>query len=59
MSLQAKTLHASPLERLWASVPRFLTYLILIFVAATSLFPLYWLFNTALTPAKSTRPQSS
>jgi multiple sugar transport system permease protein len=54
MSLQTKTLHIAPLERFWASIPRLLTYLILIFVAATSLFPLYWLFNTALTPAKST-----
>ncbi len=31
-----------------------LTYAILIFVAVTSLFPMYWLFNTALTPASST-----
>lgn len=54
MSLQAKTIHAAPLLRLWASVPRFLTYVILIFVAITSLFPMYWLFNTSLTPATST-----
>jgi len=54
MSIQAKTLHASPLERLWAGIPRFLTYVLLIFVAITSLFPLYWLFNTSLTPATST-----
>ena len=54
MSIQAKTLHAAPLERLWAGIPRFLTYVLLIFVAITSLFPLYWLFNTSLTPATST-----
>jgi len=54
MSIQAKTLHASPLERLWAGIPRFFTYVLLIFVAITSLFPLYWLFNTSLTPATST-----
>lgn len=54
MSRQTQTLHAAPLEHFWAGIPRFLTYLILILVAATSLFPLYWLFNTALTPAKST-----
>lgn len=33
---------------------KLLTYAILIFVAVTSLFPMYWLFNTALTPASST-----
>jgi len=54
MSIQAKTLHASPLERLWVGIPRFLTYVLLIFVAITSLFPLYWLFNTSLTPATLT-----
>ena len=54
MSLQSKTLHASPLERLWAGIPRIVTYVLLIFVAITSLFPLYWLFNTSLTPATST-----
>lgn len=54
MSLQAKTLHASPQERFWKGIPRFLTYVILTFVAITSLFPLYWLFNTSLTPATLT-----
>lgn len=54
MSVQAKTIPASPLARLWANVPRFLTYAILIFAALTSLFPMYWLFNTSLTPATST-----
>ena len=54
MPPESKTLRAAPLARLWANIPRLLTYVILIFVALTSLFPMYWLFNTALTPATST-----
>ena len=54
MSIQAKTLHGSLPQRLWAGIPRIVTYVLLIFVAITSLFPLYWLFNTSLTPATST-----
>jgi len=54
MSIQAKTLHGSLPHRLWAGIPRIVTYVLLIFVAITSLFPLYWLFNTSLTPATST-----
>lgn len=49
-----KTLHVSPLERFWVVLPRILIYVILIVVAMTSLFPMYWLFNTAFTPASST-----
>jgi len=33
---------------------RILAYILLTIVAVVSLFPLYWLFNTALTPASST-----
>ncbi len=33
---------------------RVLVFLVLVIVAVVSLFPLYWLFNTALTPASST-----
>jgi len=54
MSIQAKTIHTASRVRLRANVPRLLTYAILIFVALTSLFPMYWLFNTSLTPATST-----
>jgi multiple sugar transport system permease protein len=54
MTHQSKTLRATPFERFWAGIPTILTYAILIFIAITSLFPLYWLFNTALTPATST-----
>lgn len=36
------------------SLPRFLILLLLTIVAVISLFPLYWLFVTALTPASST-----
>lgn len=57
-----KTLAAKTYERPSArnirkarqSLPRILTLLILVTVAVISLFPLYWLFNTALTPASST-----
>ncbi len=41
-------------KRLWLRLPRVLVYLLLTLVALVSLFPLYWLFNTALTPATST-----
>jgi multiple sugar transport system permease protein len=54
MTHQSKTLRATPFERFWAGIPTILTYAILIFIAVTSLFPLYWLFNTALTPVTST-----
>lgn len=54
MTIQPKRLRASLLERLWVAIPRILIYAVLVFVAMTSLFPLYWLFNTALTPASST-----
>ncbi|RPI86570.1 MAG: carbohydrate ABC transporter permease [Chloroflexi bacterium] len=36
------------------SLPRILILLLLVTVAVVSLFPLYWLFVTALTPASST-----
>jgi multiple sugar transport system permease protein len=42
------------LDRLQRVLPRLVTYVLLILIAAISLFPLYWLFNTALTPATST-----
>ncbi len=41
-------------RRISMRVPRLFVYLLLIAVALVSLFPLYWLFNTALTPASST-----
>jgi multiple sugar transport system permease protein len=42
------------LRRAWNSLPRVVVLLLLTCVAIVSLFPLYWLFNTALTPASST-----
>jgi multiple sugar transport system permease protein len=42
------------LQRAWARLPRILVYALLVLVAMVSLFPLYWMFNTALTPATST-----
>lgn len=44
----------SLLQRAWGQVPRALVYALLALVAVVSLFPLYWMFNTALTPATST-----
>jgi len=44
----------SPLRRLGAALPKLLVYGLLTLVAIISLFPLYWLFSTALTPASST-----
>lgn len=41
-------------DHLRRSLPKLLIYLLLIVFAVVSLFPLYWLFNTALTPASST-----
>ena len=40
--------------RLWQTLPQAVILILLILVAMVSLFPLYWLFNTALTPATST-----
>ncbi len=42
------------LRRLWAGLPKVLVYALLTLVAMVSLFPLYWLFNTALTPTTLT-----
>ena len=42
------------LLRLWQALPQVIIMLLLAVVAIVSLFPLYWLFNTALTPATST-----
>lgn len=42
------------LQRLRAGAPRLLVYALLTAVAVVSLFPLYWMFNTAFTPASST-----
>jgi len=42
------------LHRIWNKLPQVLILILLTFVAIVSLFPLYWLFNTALTPATST-----
>ena len=42
------------LLRLWNALPQLVILVVLTFVAIVSLFPLYWLFNTALTPATST-----
>ncbi len=54
MTIQAKTLRASSARRVAAEVPKIIIYVLLTLVAIVSLFPLYWLFNTALTPATST-----
>lgn len=42
------------LLRLRRRLPRVLIMILLTAVAIVSLFPLYWMFNTALTPASST-----
>jgi multiple sugar transport system permease protein len=39
------------LRRALGGAPRVGVYVLLVLVAVVSLFPLYWLFNTALTPA--------
>ena len=44
----------SPWLRLRRRLPSFLVVLFLTFIAIISLFPLYWLFVTALTPASAT-----
>ena len=44
----------SPWLRLRRRLPSFLVILFLTFIAIISLFPLYWLFVTALTPASAT-----
>ncbi len=54
MTIQANTLRASSARRVAAEVPKIIIYVLLTLVAIVSLFPLYWLFNTALTPATST-----
>ena len=41
-------------QRLSNKLPQLAILILLTFVAIVSLFPLYWLFNTALTPATST-----
>ena len=41
-------------QRLLNKLPQLAILILLTFVAIVSLFPLYWLFNTALTPATST-----
>jgi multiple sugar transport system permease protein len=51
---QIQTLRAHPIKRFWVALPTLMTYVVLVIVAVTSLFPLYWLFNTAFTPATST-----
>jgi multiple sugar transport system permease protein len=54
MTVPARTRRAHPIQRFWVALPTLLTYVVLIVVAITSLFPLYWLFTTSLTPATST-----
>ena len=44
----------SPWRRMWMRLPRLVVYALLTLVAVVSLFPLYWMFNTAFTPASST-----
>jgi multiple sugar transport system permease protein len=44
----------SLLSRVWGQAPRITVYALLALVAVVSLFPLYWMFNTAFTPATST-----
>jgi multiple sugar transport system permease protein len=50
----ASTYRTGALRRFSHGAPRALIFALLICVALVSLFPLYWLFNTALTPATST-----
>ena len=45
---------AKRFQKTWRSLPRYVTLLLLTAVAVVSLFPLYWLFVTALTPSSST-----
>jgi multiple sugar transport system permease protein len=42
------------LLRFWNALPQVIIFILLVLVAVVSLFPLYWLFNTALVPASST-----
>ena len=52
---QAQPVTRSPSVRHWLRrLPRILVLICLVLIAAVSLFPLYWLFVTALTPASST-----
>lgn len=44
----------TPFQKALRTLPTVFIYVILIVMAISSLFPLYWLFNTALTPATST-----
>lgn len=44
----------TPFQKALRTLPTVFIYVILIIMAISSLFPLYWLFNTALTPATST-----
>ncbi|HEY9076298.1 MAG TPA: carbohydrate ABC transporter permease [Anaerolineaceae bacterium] len=44
----------TPFQKALRTLPTIFIYIILIIMAISSLFPLYWLFNTALTPATST-----
>lgn len=51
------TRHVSTLtwtDRFKRAVPYFIIYLLLTLIAIVSLFPLYWLFVTSLTPASAT-----
>ena len=52
---QAQPVTRPPSSRHWSRrLPRILVMICLVLIAAVSLFPLYWLFVTALTPASST-----
>jgi|YelNatPaOPRAMG01_1025707.scaffolds.fasta_scaffold101860_2 multiple sugar transport system permease protein len=50
----ARQRRMSPWRRMWMRLPRLVVYALLTLVAVVSLFPLYWMFNTAFTPASST-----
>jgi len=51
----AQPVTRSPSVRHWSRrLPRIFVLICLVLIAAVSLFPLYWLFVTALTPASST-----
>jgi multiple sugar transport system permease protein len=44
----------TPLERARRALPYMIIYLLLVIIAVVSLFPLYWLFITSITPASAT-----
>ncbi len=53
-SISTTTQRTITLQWFWNRLPYAIILIVLALVAIVSLFPLYWLFNTALTPATST-----